>query len=286
MVHSRAIVLALAFAVNLAAAKKPVTVETVVNAPSTRFPGAEWAPDGERYIEKDGGQLSLYEVKSGKERVVIALDELERAAVKPPAGEAYDWTNRRVGEREVQWFADGKRLLVAEAGDLFVVDVGKGRFEALTQTAQAERDPKLSPDNQYVSFRRGADLYTVEVSSKIVLRLTANGSDTLLNGELDWVYPEELDIDTAHWWSPDSRSIAISAVRYFARAGVSPGVAGEHAGNAGARAIPAARRSECRRAPGSCIRYRRRDSVDGSGRHARVSAGARGVVAIEPGDSG
>ena len=30
----------------------------------------------------------------------------------------------------------------------------------------------------------------------------------LLNGELDWVYPEELDLSTAHWWSPDSRSIA------------------------------------------------------------------------------
>ena len=31
---------------------------------------------------------------------------------------------------------------------------------------------------------------------------------TLWNGELDWVYPEELDLSTAHWWSPDSRSIA------------------------------------------------------------------------------
>ena len=193
MVQSRAIALALVFTLHLAAAKRPVTVEAMINAPSTRFPGVDWAPDGERYIEKEGGQLSLYDVKSGKERVVIALDELERAAVKPPAGEPFDWTNRRVGEQEVQWFADGKRLLVAEGGDLFVVDVSKGRFEALTQTSQAERDPKLSPDNQYVSFRRGSDLYTIEVSSKIVFRLTANGSDTLLNGQLDWVYPEELD---------------------------------------------------------------------------------------------
>jgi dipeptidyl-peptidase-4 len=208
MVHSRAAVLAIAFSLPLAAAKKPVTVEAVMNAPSTRFATVDWAPGGERYIEKQNGQLSLYDVKSGKERVVIALDELERAAVKPPAGEAYDWTNRRVGERDVQWFADGKRLLVAAGGDLFVVDAGKGRFEALTQTPQAERDPKLSPDDQYVSFRRGSDLYTIEVSSKVVSRLTANGSDTLLNGELDWVYPEELDLDTAHWWSPDSRSIA------------------------------------------------------------------------------
>jgi len=27
-------------------------------------------------------------------------------------------------------------------------------------------------------------------------------------GELDWVYAEELDIKTAYWWSPDSSAIA------------------------------------------------------------------------------
>ena len=97
---------------------------------------------------------------------------------------------------------------MAAGGDLFIVDVGKGRFDPLTQTSDAERDPKLSPDNRYVSFRRGPDLYTIEIASKVVTRLTTNGSDTLLNGQADWVYPEELDLDTAHWWSPDSTKIA------------------------------------------------------------------------------
>jgi dipeptidyl-peptidase-4 len=59
-----------------------------------------------------------------------------------------------------------------------------------------------------VSFRRGADLYSLEIPSKVTYRLTTDGSDTLLNGQADWVYPEELDLDTAHWWSPDGRYIA------------------------------------------------------------------------------
>jgi len=46
------------------------------------------------------------------------------------------------------------------------------------------------------------------VKSKSEKRLTTNGADTLLNGELDWVYPEELDLNTAYWWSPDSQSVA------------------------------------------------------------------------------
>ncbi|MBV9670103.1 MAG: DPP IV N-terminal domain-containing protein, partial [Acidobacteriales bacterium] len=58
------------------------------------------------------------------------------------------------------------------------------------------------------SFRRGPNLYTLSIASKSVNQLTKNGSDTLLNGELDWVYPEELEIGTAHWWSPDSRYVA------------------------------------------------------------------------------
>ena len=190
------------------AAKNPVTLDMVINAPAASRPEIVWAPDGERFVFNEKGQILLYEVRSGKERAVIEFDKLEKAAVPSPAPAVFDWTNRRVGERNIQWFGDGKHLLVAAAGDLFVVDVAKGKFEPLTQTADAERDPKLSPDNRFVSFRRGPDLYTIEVNSKIVNRLTTSGTDTLLNGQADWVYPEELDLDTAHWWSPDSRSIA------------------------------------------------------------------------------
>src|SRR5262249_11092330 len=32
--------------------------------------------------------------------------------------------------------------------------------------------------------------------------------EPLGKGELDWVYPEELDLKTAYWWSPDSSKIA------------------------------------------------------------------------------
>lgn len=208
MTRCLATLLGLTLSLSLTAAKKPVTVEAVLNTPPSRFASVIWAPDGERFILNERGELSVYDVRSGKQRQIIALDELEHAAVKGPSSSVFDWTNRNVGEHDVQWFADGKRILVAAGGDLFVVDINKGRFEALTQTQETEHDPKLSPDNRYVSFRRGPNLFSIEVASKVVNQLTSNGSDTLLNGQLDWVYPEELDLDSAHWWSPDSRSIA------------------------------------------------------------------------------
>jgi len=85
--------------------------------------------------------------------------------------------------------------------------------EAVTATAEAERDPKLSPDGRLVAFRRGEDLYCLDIASRQETRLTGDGSPTLLNGQLDWVYPEELDLSTAYWWSPDS-SASLLAVRY------------------------------------------------------------------------
>jgi dipeptidyl-peptidase-4 len=86
--------------------------------------------------------------------------------------------------------------------------VDSGKFEQLTATPEVEHDPKMSPGGRYVSFRRDHDLYSLEVSSKRVTRLTGDGSATVWNGELDWVYPEELNLSTAHWWSPDSTQIA------------------------------------------------------------------------------
>ncbi len=191
------------------AAKKPVTIDAVIHAASTAAaPETVWSPDGSRLAINQRGAISVYEVRSGHRREVISFDKLNDAAVRPPERATFEWTDRRVGEKDIQWFSDNRHLLVSATGDLFIVDAAKGSFEALTQTAEIERDPHLSPDNQYVSFRRGSDLYTLEIATKHLTRVTRDGSDTVLNGELDWVYPEELEIGTAHWWSPDSKSIA------------------------------------------------------------------------------
>jgi dipeptidyl-peptidase 4 len=103
---------------------------------------------------------------------------------------------------------EGAQLLVSAGGDLFLVNAKNGKFEQVTKTADDEADPQLSPDGKRISYRLGSDLYVLEVAGRKLTRLTHDGSDTLWNARLDWVYPEELDLGTAHWWAPDSRSIA------------------------------------------------------------------------------
>ena len=57
---------------------------------------------------------------------------------------------------------------------------------------------------------RSNDLYVYDIAAKKETRLTSDGSDTLLNGTLTWVYWEEIfgRRDIGYWWSPDSRAIA------------------------------------------------------------------------------
>jgi dipeptidyl-peptidase 4 len=198
-------------ALSVFAQKKPITLDTITARPAGRrsMEGPpEWAPDGKHFGYFKGKQIMLYDVAAKSEKELLALEPLEKAAVPVPTAERFDFQNRRVSENRFQWSPSGKELLLSVGGDLFWYRVESGKWDQLTATAEREHDPKLSPDGTQVAFRRAHDLYTLDIASRKVKRLTEDGSATLLNGELDWVYPEELDLGTAFWWSPDSKHIA------------------------------------------------------------------------------
>ena len=205
MGRNRCALLLLAVA-GFAAEKKPVTIQ---NMPApVHMPSITWAPDGKRFAWMEEKAIWQYDVPSKKKKQLVALGQLGEKAVKPPKQEGVDWQNRRVSEQSFQWSSTGQEMLISVDGDLFLLHTDNLKWEQLTATPEVERDPKLSPDGRFVSFRREHDLYSLEVTSRKIARLTADGSATLWNGELDWVYPEELSLSTAHWWSPDSALIA------------------------------------------------------------------------------
>lgn len=95
-------------------------------------------------------------------------------------------------------------------GDLFLLDMKQSLFMRLTETPEEEKAVRLSPDGRKVAFVRENDLYVIDIAKKKETRLTVDGSETLLNGTLSWVYWEEMfgRQDQGYWWSGDSRSIA------------------------------------------------------------------------------
>ena len=191
------------------AAKKPVTPEVAASPPSApAISSMAWSPDGSRLAFLEDEKIHLMDAATGERRVLAPLSEIESAAHEPPAPRRFEWRNRRVRESTLQWFPGGDRLLVKVKGDLFLVPADGGEWKQLTATSHDEADPRLSPDGRLISFRLDNELYAAAADTGKPRRLTHDATDTVWNARLDWVYPEELDIPTAQWWSPDSRQIA------------------------------------------------------------------------------
>jgi dipeptidyl-peptidase-4 len=193
------------------AQKQPITLAALNRAGrGGRGVGAIWLPAGNGFLQRAGASLEIYNPATRTSKPFLALDALDVFAVSVPSEDgATDWTNRRAGRGSgFDFSADGKQLLYSSGGDLFLIHMDTANWDQLTRTPVAELDAQLSPDGRQVAFRRGWDLYTLDIAAKRETRLTRDGTETLRNGTPDWVYPEELELGTAFWWSPDSKSVA------------------------------------------------------------------------------
>jgi len=95
-------------------------------------------------------------------------------------------------------------------GDIFIIDMKKAEFRRITDTPETEKAIRISPDAEKISFIRNNDIYVYLLRENKEKQLTSDGSETILNGTLSWVYWEEVfgRQDSGYWWSEDSRSIA------------------------------------------------------------------------------
>lgn len=195
------------FLIPATTSKKPITIEDVLAQHSPRPLTPIWAPDGTAFIYIDDGKVYVYDIGSRRSKVWFETAPLEKAAKKPAEPKTFGWQNRRVSSDSYQWFPNSRDLLASVNGDIFVVHPN-AKYDQITATEIDEEDPKLSPNGTEVLYRASSNLYVITLATKKSMQLTSDGTPTLLNGELDWVYPEELDLGTATWWSPDSKQIA------------------------------------------------------------------------------
>jgi len=198
-------------------AKKQYTVEAIYEPSdsSDRPAGMQWSPDGTKltYIQHaaSGEQESLYyfDPASGKSAKLIAGDKL--AALAPSTSNLKDDRQRenraRFGVADYQWAPDSKSLLFDALGQLWIFDVAASKGCQLTDAKEPSSDPKFSPDGKYLSYLRTHNLYVRPLSGGAEIALTKGQDSNLLNGEVDWLYSEELDVRSNYFWSPDTKQI-------------------------------------------------------------------------------
>lgn len=177
-----------------------------------RFGPARWLPDGTAYAIVEKGEIARYDAATGARTVLISSRQLIPAGKK----EALDIA-------DYAWSPDGKQLLIFTntrrvwrqntRGDYWVLDLASGALRQLGGNAPEASlmFAKFSPDSSQVAYVRANDIYVEPVNvgpGFSPARLTADGSETTINGTSDWVYEEELGVRDGFRWSPDSTRIA------------------------------------------------------------------------------
>ena len=95
---------------------------------------------------------------------------------------------------------------------LTLIAIAAAVLSASAPVPQEAQNPTYSPDSTKIAYTLGGDLWCVDADGTNSLRLTADGSETILNGYASWVYYEEILGRSSNyrsfWWSPDSKTIA------------------------------------------------------------------------------
>jgi len=178
--------------------------------------GITWAPDGKRlsYAENTGSgkeakhELWVADAATGQRTLLVSGDKWQAALAIPTENKSQATGLGRHAPPVYQWAPNGEAILFEAPTALAWYDLKSQSSRLLTSGAKELTDCKISPDGKYVSFVRDHNVWIVSTADGKERALTQGGSEEIRKGELDWVYPEELDITTAYWWSPDSSSIA------------------------------------------------------------------------------
>ena len=186
-----------------------VQIVFIILSAQPGVPSTKWTSDGSSYYTVEKREIVKIELPSQNKTVFISRKQL------------ITQTGDTLNPRSFQLSTDGKQALIytnaqrvwrfPTRGDYWLLNLasghlkqlGKGRPEATLQFA------KFSPDNKKVAYVSERNIYTEDLATGIIKKLTSdNGTKKLINGTFDWVYEEEFFCRDGFRWSPDSKSIA------------------------------------------------------------------------------
>jgi dipeptidyl-peptidase-4 len=191
----------------------------------------KWLDDGAHFLQSKDGQMRKVHAVSGRswpqpqpdtkkiEASLASLPTIDRQTARRIAargsGRAFERGTLRRFATDAPEPTEGKKGRVFQHGDdLYYYFLDGSKAVRLTHSTGTKELVALSPNEKYVAFVRGNNLYVVDVATQTEQALTTDGSALLFNGKMDWVYWEEIGNrrSNAYWWSPDSTHLAF--VRY------------------------------------------------------------------------
>jgi len=201
------------------AGQKQLSIESIFAEGGITGRGPEsikWSPDNSKFtfIQRDDtgehGQLWYVDAVSGEKKLLV--NEVKLAALAPPLSQLKDDRARdRINRYHIPaylWSPDSKHLLFTPEGRLWLFNIENGTAIQLSSEPDSVFDPKFSPDGTRISYVRKHNLFVRGLKDTSAQEMTRESDENILNGEVDWVYAEELAVRSNYFWSPDGRELA------------------------------------------------------------------------------
>jgi dipeptidyl-peptidase 4 len=177
----------------------------------TELPQYWWLEDGTAYVsdpseDPNDKTIEKFDPRTGKRKSAVnkekALESLDKLLNKNTSRQFCWWP--------ASFDNEGRYALYEFDNDIFLLDVNKSQFRRITNTDAAEKAIRFAPDGKKIAYVRSNNLYVYDIEKESEKQITQDGSDTILNGTISYVYWEEIfgREDCGYWWSEDSNSIA------------------------------------------------------------------------------
>lgn len=168
-----------------------------------------WTADGNSYTKIKDGNIVQVDPVTEEETVVVDKSKL----VDPE-------TNKMLVPQSYEFNSNYTRVLVFTntvkvwryntMGDYWLYDIIAGKLTRMGKklAPQSLMFAKFSPDGKDVAYVSEHNIYSEDIASGDITKLTKDGTRKLINGTFDWVYEEEFNCRDGFRWSPDGTMIA------------------------------------------------------------------------------
>ncbi|MEO6674976.1 MAG: DPP IV N-terminal domain-containing protein, partial [Ginsengibacter sp.] len=151
-----------------------------------------WTPDGNAYIQIQGGNVVKTDIKSGGETILIKREQLIPQGASEPL--TFDIFNFSASKSKLLIYTNTAKVWRYNTrGDYWVLDILSNKLAQLGKgrPSQSLMFAKISPDEKKAAYVSGHNIYVEDLSTHKINQLTNDGTRKLINGTFDWVYEEE-----------------------------------------------------------------------------------------------
>ena len=168
-----------------------------------------WTADGNSYNKVKDGNIIQVDPVTEEETIVVS-----KAKIIDPA------TNKALVPQSYEFNSNYTRVLIFTntvkvwryntMGDYWLYDILADKLTKMGKglAAQSLMFAKFSPDGKNVGYVSEHNIFTEDVSTGEITKLTNDGTRKLINGTFDWAYEEEFNCRDGFRWSPDGTMIA------------------------------------------------------------------------------